>query len=217
MRIPIWVEASRLNVLIFGGGSVGTRRAKLFASAGAKVRVLAKQVSPEIKELGVEIKEVDLWHYDPSEDIEWAHVVVIAVNDEELATRLFKMAEAKGKLVNDATDAGRTHVVVPYERQVAGLRVAVTSEGVAGGAARLSLDVIEDCIRRSWIPTLYEVYSRLKAEAKSTIHDVKKRMEFYYSLWENSAFREAVMNNDAKTALEVGRKILLSLADFDGK
>jgi len=49
MRIPLWVEASRLRVVIFGGGSVGTRRARLFASAGAKVRVVAKEVSPEIR------------------------------------------------------------------------------------------------------------------------------------------------------------------------
>lgn len=208
MKIPLWIEASRFKVLIFGGGSVGTRRARLFASAGAKVRVLARQISPELREMGVEIREVDLWEYDPTADIDWADVVVIAVSDAKLAERLYAMAESRGKLVNDATDAGRTHVVVPYERQVAGLRIAVTSEGAAGGAARVSLDVIEECLKKSWVPTLYEVYGKLKAEAKSAIRDVKKRMEFYYSLWDDPAFREAIMKNDAKTALEVGRRIM---------
>lgn len=208
MKIPLWVEASRLNVLIFGGGSVGTRRARHFLSAGARVRILAKSISPEAKTLGVEIKEVDLWQYDPSEDLEWANIVVIAVDNRELAERLFRMAVAKGKLVNDATNAERTHVVVPYERQISGLRVAVTSEGVAGGAARLSLDVIEECVKNSWVPVLYQVYGQLKAEAKSTISDVKRRMEFYYSLWENPDFRDAVMAKDVEKALGIGRKLM---------
>jgi precorrin-2 dehydrogenase/sirohydrochlorin ferrochelatase len=126
------------------------------------VRVVAREVSPELGALGVEIKRVDLRVYDPSPDIQWADVVVIAVSDVELAERLFKLAEEMGKLVNDATDASRTHVVVPYEREVAGLRIAVTSEGAAGTPARLSLDVIEECIKRSWIPAFYVVYSVLK-------------------------------------------------------
>jgi len=211
MRIPLWVEASRLKVLVFGGGSVGTRRARFFHSAGAKVRVVAREVSPELETLGVEIRRVDLRIYDPSEDIRWADVVVIAVSDAELAERLFRLAEGMGKLVNDATDASRTHVVVPYEREVAGLKLAVTSEGAAGTPARLSLDVIEDCIKRSWIPTFYEVYSALKKEAKAEIPDAKQRLRFYQLLAEDEVFTSLVRRGDREGALARGRELLAAV------
>lgn len=211
MKIPLWIEASRLRVLVFGGGSVGTRRAKFFASAGAAVMVLTREASPELREAGVEIKTVDLYQYDPAEDVEWADVVVIAVNDPVLAERLFKMAEAAGKLVNDATDASRTHVVVPYERAVAGLRVAVTSEGAAGTPARLALDTIESCLKNSWIPTFYEVYSQLKKEAKEAIRDVKTRLRFYQALSEDAEFLSLVKSGKVEEALARGRKIMANI------
>jgi precorrin-2 dehydrogenase/sirohydrochlorin ferrochelatase len=210
MRIPIWVEASRLRVLVFGGGSVGTRRARFFRSAGAEVRVVAREVSPELGALGVEIKRVDLRVYDPSPDIQWADVV-IAVSDVELAERLYKLADDMGKLVNDATDASRTHVVVPYEREVAGLRIAVTSEGAAGTPARLSLDVIEECIKRSWIPAFYEVYSVLKKEAKAWIPDAKQRLRFYQQLAEDGVFMSLVKSGDLEGALARGRELLAAV------
>jgi precorrin-2 dehydrogenase/sirohydrochlorin ferrochelatase len=208
VKIPLWIEASRLRVLVFGGGSVGTRRAKFFASAGASVRVLTREATPELKEAGVEIKLVDLYQYDPAGDVEWADLVVIAVNDPALAERLFKIAEAAGKLVNDATDASRTHVVVPYERAVSGLRVAVTSEGAAGAPARLSLDIIESCLKKSWIPAFYEVYRELKKEAKEAIGDVKTRLKFYQALSEDAEFLDHIKNGRIQEALARGRRIM---------
>ncbi|MEM0463246.1 bifunctional precorrin-2 dehydrogenase/sirohydrochlorin ferrochelatase [Pyrobaculum sp.] len=208
MRIPLWVEASRLKVLVFGGGSVGARRAKFFSAAGAKVRVLAKKVVPELQVIGVEIKLVDLYQYDPSDDIRWADVVVVAVDDPVLAEQLFRKAESMGKLVNDATDASRTHVVVPYERVVGGLRIAVTSEGAAGTPARLSLDVIEGCIKNSWIPLFFQIYKQLKAEAKEAIKETKKRLAYYQALVEDEEFLELVKAGRAQEALARGRSIM---------
>lgn len=208
MRIPLWVEASRLKVVVFGGGSVGTRRAKFFASAGAKVRVLAKEVSRELESLGLEIKRVDLNLYDPTEDIGWADLVVVAVNDERLAEKLFEKASSMGKLVNDATDASRTHVVVPYFKEVDGLKIATTSEGVAGAPARMALDVIEMCIKGSWIPIFFRVYATIKKEAKSSIGNPKSRLKFYQELVEDGEFMALVKSGNAEGALKRAREIL---------
>ncbi|MFN3803571.1 MAG: bifunctional precorrin-2 dehydrogenase/sirohydrochlorin ferrochelatase [Pyrobaculum sp.] len=208
MRIPLWVEASRLKVLILGGGSVGTRRAKFFSSAGAKVRVIAREFSEELTRLDVVAIKADLYHYDVTEDVKWADIVVIAVDNRELADKLFHTAQSLGKLVNDATDASRTHVVVPYERIVSNLRVAVTSEGAAGTPARLSLDLIDECIKKSWIPTFYSIYSELKKEAKIYISDTRARLKFYQELWEDEEFRKHIVNKDVGAAIKRGKEIL---------
>lgn len=207
--MPLWVEASRLNVLVLGGGSVGARRALHFAAAGARVRVIAREVRPELRAAaGVEVVEADLNLVDLEPHLRWASLVVIAVDDPQLAARLFRAAEAAGRLVNDATDASRTHVVVPYERAVAGLRIAVTSEGAAGTPARLSLDVVERCIRDSWIPTFYEAYSRLKREAKQAIPEARRRLAFYGELVNDGEFMAHVMSGNVEAAVARGRQIL---------
>lgn len=206
MRIPLWIEAERLKVLVLGGGSVGVRRAELFARAGAKVKIVALDVAREIP--GVEVVRGDLRKLDLSPYLTWADLVVIAVNDVALAEELFKRAEAAGKLINDATDAGRTHVVVPYFRNLEGLKVAVTSEGVAGTPARLSLDVVEECIKRSWIPTFFKAYAAAKAAAKRTIKNAKRRMSFYEELMNDAEFMELVKRGEAEEATRRAYEII---------
>ena len=51
MRIPLYIEFDNKNVLIIGGGGVGTGRAKKFLKAGAKVLVLSMDFSEELKKL----------------------------------------------------------------------------------------------------------------------------------------------------------------------
>ncbi len=48
MRVPLFIEFSGRNVLVVGGGGVGTRRAIKFLLAGANVRVLSLEFSSEL-------------------------------------------------------------------------------------------------------------------------------------------------------------------------
>lgn len=209
MRIPLWIDASRLRVLIFGGGSVGLRRAKLFANSGAQVLVAAL----DFKERGpYDILVVDLTRSDVDRLIRWADLIVIAVNDQRIASDLYERASRAGKLVNDATNAERTHVVVPYFRDIGGVRVATTSEGAAGTPARLALDVIEDCLAKSWIPTFFKAYSTAKAEAKRSIAEAKKRLAFYQELVEDELFMGYVRDGDLDKAIYRAREILKKYA-----
>ena len=52
--VPILVEATSARVLIVGGGAVAVRKARLFAEAGALVRVVARQPTEEMRVLVLE-------------------------------------------------------------------------------------------------------------------------------------------------------------------
>ncbi|ESQ23286.1 MAG: FAD binding domain [uncultured Acidilobus sp. MG] len=47
--LPLFIDLSGKRVVVFGGGSVGTRRALEFARAGAKVTVVADRFSQELE------------------------------------------------------------------------------------------------------------------------------------------------------------------------
>ena len=92
--LPILVEGSALTVLVVGGGAVAVRKAAALASAGATVRVVARESSPEMHELAqsgrVLLEERD---YMPA-DIGDAMLVVAATNDRSVNATIATDARA---------------------------------------------------------------------------------------------------------------------------
>lgn len=193
MRIPLWLEMSGRRVLVVGGGNVGTRRALMFRGAGAEVRVVAKWFSKRLTEAaerdnGIRLIEADAGNEEELKPhIEWADIVVIATDNEEVNNLVWRLAEKHRRWVNDATNAGRTQVVVPYmgEAYNGGLKVAVTSEGRTGVAARNALQKILECLERDEkLRILYDVMARLKPVLKKHIAVAKQRIPIYYEVEE---------------------------------
>ncbi len=193
MRIPLWLEMSSRRVLVVGGGNVGTRRALMFRGAGAEVRVVAKWFSNKLveaakKDNGIKLIEADAGNEEELEPhVEWADIVVIATDNEEVNNLVWRLAEKHRRWVNDATNAERTQVVVPYMGEVynGGLKVAVTSEGRTGVAARNALQKILECLERDEeLRLLYDVMARLKPVLKRHVAVAKQRVPIYYEVEE---------------------------------
>ncbi len=193
MRIPLWLEMSGRRVLVVGGGNVGTRRALMFREAGAEVRVVAKWFSNKLAEAakrdnGLRLIETDASNKEELEPhIKWADIVVIATDNKEVNNLVWRLAEKHRRWVNDATDAERTQVVVPYmgEAYNGGLKVAVTSEGRTGVAARNALQRILECLERDEeLRVLYDVMARLKPVLKKHVAVAKQRIPIYYEVEE---------------------------------
>lgn len=50
-KIPLLIDFTDRKVLIFGGGSVGGRKAKLFSEADANVHVFGKSFTKDLEEM----------------------------------------------------------------------------------------------------------------------------------------------------------------------
>lgn len=74
--------------------------------------------------------------------------MVIATNDPTINETVRKLARDMRKFFNDATNAEETEVVVPFESEINGIRIAVTTEGLSGIVARKTLDRIMNMLRR---------------------------------------------------------------------
>ena len=118
------------------------------------------------------------------------------------------------KWINDATNAERTEVVVPYEGTVFdGLRFAVTSEGKSGVAARWARDRIKRCLEGDLeLRTLFEAMTYAKQFMKKIIPDAKKRFPIYFEIEEDPAFREAIKRGDVEGAKKRAKEIILEKA-----
>ncbi len=215
MRVPLWLEFGGRRVLVVGGGRVGTRRALKFLRAGAEVRVLSLWFSDELRREASRNPRLVLVKADASDEqlldelVKWADMVVIATDNREVNEKVWRMAEKYRKWVNDATDAERTQVVVPYEGEVHGLRFAVTSEGKTGVAARHARDRIGEWLSRDReLQALYDAMKEAKKILKATIPDAKKRFPIYFEIEKDAEFMEAVRRGDVEAAVRRAKEII---------
>ncbi len=219
MRIPLYIEMKGRNILVIGGGNVGTRRALKFLEAGANVKVVSKEFSPTLRETAEKEARLQLVQADASDPeeleslVEWAHIVVLATDNLELNRRISQLARRLGKLVNNATDASDTDIVVPFETEVDGIRVAVTTEGRAGVVARLATERIEEMLRNDKeLRTLMEVMSRAKEYMKTVIGNPKKRFPIYFELADDEKLRSLAKQGRAEEAWIRAKEIIDSRA-----
>lgn len=214
MRVPLFIEMKGKKILVIGGGSVGTSRAKKFLLAGANVTVLSLDFSDELKALGAEgkVKLVRGNAFDETvlEDlISKSDLVVVALNSLELNDAVIDFARKHGAMVNLANDADRTEVVVPFEAEVNGLRIAMTSEGKSGVVVREALRrVVNFLSKDKEITNLLELMHHLKKFMKGAGVPVKTRMGLYFEVFGDEEFRRLVREGDVEGARRRAEEIV---------
>ncbi len=214
-RLPFWLELEGRRVLVVGGGRVGARRALMFRGAGALVRVVSLDFVGELVEAAERDPGIELVRLDASRvellrpHVEWSDIVVIASSSVEVNEAAWRLARELRRWVNDATDASRTEVVVPYRAELLGgaLKVAVTSEGRSGVVARHALERIRGCLEGDrFLETLYEVMWRVKPVLKSLVADGRRRFPIYFRVEE--AVLPHAERGDLEAALETAARVL---------
>lgn len=206
MRLALYIEMSGKKALVIGGSSVGTSRVKKFLSAGANVTILSLEFIEELKELDAQGK-VRLVTGDAADEtlldrlMDSAYIVVVALNSLKLNQKISEVASRHGTLVNLANDADATEVVVPFEAEVNGLRVAMTSEGKSGVVVREALArVVANLSEDKEIAALLELMHHLKLYMKDNGVPVEERMRAYFRVFDDKGFRELVKAGDVESA-----------------
>ncbi len=132
-RLPLFLDLQSRLVVIFGGGAVGERKARLFSQYGP-VRVLSRDFSLGIQELAkdsqgqVELVECDLT-CDFSKYLQGAFIAIPATSDSNLNHAIEEVAQDMNILVNNVEGAG--DVVVPSILRRGTIAVAISTENPA--------------------------------------------------------------------------------------
>jgi len=132
-RLPLFLDLKARLVVIFGGGAVGERKARLFSQYGP-VRVLSRDFSPGLQELAknsqgrVELMKCDLT-YDFGNYLQGAFIVIPATSDSKLNRAIEEEARDMNILVNKVEGVG--DVVVPSILQRGCIAIAISTESPA--------------------------------------------------------------------------------------
>ncbi len=223
VRIPLFIEFNNRKVLVLGGGEVGTHRAKKFLNAGARVVVLSREFTDELKELSKEgrltLYQVDLTINNISfleAWIAWADLVVYTIPNRDIAEIVRQLCRRYNKLLNDATDVRYADVVVPLEGQIDSIRIAVTTEGRSSTFAKILRDWIIEQIRHSEnIKKLAEAWFKAKNIIKSEVKDPKIRMKIYRTLMNSEEFQKIAITKNIDDVERYVREVIRQILSKD--
>ena len=129
---PVFIKLENLSLLIVGGGYVGMEKlnAVLQNSPEANIRLVATQISDEIKLLAAKYPKVELIErpYEAT-DIDEADIVIAAVNDLSVSQQVSQDAKERGKLVNAADKPDLCDFYLGSVVQKGSLKIAISTNG----------------------------------------------------------------------------------------
>jgi hypothetical protein len=129
---PIFVKLNRLHTLLVGAGNVGLEKLNTIVSncPTAKIRVVAREIHPEIVQLAQENHQIVLHQKDfEPDDLSDMDIVFAATNNTELNKQLRELTNAKGLLMNVADKPGLCDFYLGSIVKKGDLKIAISTNG----------------------------------------------------------------------------------------
>jgi precorrin-2 dehydrogenase/sirohydrochlorin ferrochelatase len=181
--LPLMMDLHEKDVVIFGGGEVGERKASLFCDH-AKVTVVSREFTPGLNQFFETgkiklIKVNDLSEEDIRSYLKNAFIAIPATNDAKLNESIAKIAGDGGKFVNRVDDIG--DIIVPSVIRRGGIVIGISTAGLSPALSKYIRHRIEEVITPE-----YAQMSRLQNEIreilKSDVSDQKKRKDILWNI-----------------------------------
>lgn len=148
---PAFLDLTGRRCLVVGGGPVGTEKAQKLIEAGARVRLVSPEITPELQALvdGGGIDEFFERGYEPG-NLDGCLLVIAATNDAHVNLCVWEDAEARRMLVNVVDVPHLCNFIVPSIMRHGELAVAVSTGGASPVVARTVRQRIEQAIGPEW-------------------------------------------------------------------
>lgn len=181
--LPLMVDLAEKEVVIFGAGEVGERKASLF-SGFADITVISRDFTPALEKLFEErkikiIKVKDLTDNEISKHVKNAFIVIPATNDTLFNENIALIAEKSGKLVNRVDDMG--DIIVPSVIRRGDIVLGISTLGNSPALSKYIRKKLEKVITPE-----FEQMARLQKEMreilKSQVKDQKMRSEILWNI-----------------------------------
>jgi len=202
-HVPLFIDLKDKRIVIFGGGHVGERKAKMFCAFG-QTKVVSASFTPELTKMAdnelIDAIVDDL--KDVKKYIEGAFIVVPATNNRALNGLIADQAKSMNILVNQVDDIGE--VIVPSVIQKDDIHIGISTMGKSPAAARFLRLRIEELIDS--VALMVTLQNRLRSILKKEIDSQPERRRILELIINDGNVWNALARNyDAglHTALEI--------------
>ena len=141
---PINLDIHNRQVLVVGGGGVGTRKVKTLLACGARVTVVSREVSDRLQELAASGKiRLEQRSYR-SDDLDGMFLVIGATNDEKLNRQISGDAENLNTLCNIADRPEVCNFILPSIVHRDDLVITISTSGKSPALAKKLRKTLEE-------------------------------------------------------------------------
>lgn len=198
---PVFLDLKNRRCLLVGGGDVATRKGRLLTKAGAILRVVAPNISSELRELAKKNHGELLEREYQSQDILDCVIVIAATDIEPLNERISLDAKAKNLPVNVVDSPALCTYITPAIIDRSPLVIAISSGGESPVLARLIRAKLETLIPINY-GSLAGFASRWRERVKDAFTNTDLRRRFWEKILQG-ATAELVLTGQEKQADKV--------------
>lgn len=193
---PIFVDIKNRLCLLVGGGEVATRKARLLIKAGARLRVVAPQVTEELRALVAQSHGEWQARAYVTGDLDNCALAIAATDDEALNARVSTDAKTQRIPVNVVDNPALCTYITPAIIDRSPLVVAVSSGGEAPVLARLLRAKLEAFIPAGY-GRLAQLASQWRDKVKARFTHPDSRRRFWESVLQGPAAELALNGQEA--------------------
>ncbi|MGH7272598.1 MAG: precorrin-2 dehydrogenase/sirohydrochlorin ferrochelatase family protein [Polyangiaceae bacterium] len=143
---PLFLKLEGRTVLVVGAGPVGEGKIRSLLEAGAAVRVVAPDVTPEVRRLAAEGTLSLIQRPFEDRDAEGAWLIVAATSDAQTQRQAAAAAEARRVFLLAVDDPDHATAYSGAVLRRPPLVVAISSSGEAPALSRLLREIIEELL-----------------------------------------------------------------------
>ncbi len=190
---PAFLKLESRLVVMIGGGSIATQKIPALLQAGARIRLIAPQLSPRLIEY-VRRRDVD-WHPKPfePEDLLGAFLVIAATSIPELNVAVFAEAERRKILCNSVDDVDHCHFYYGSVVQRGDLQIAISTNGKSPALAQRLRRELEQQFGPEyapWLEWLGAAREVLRSQSEEAISEPESTRRFLHLLASRPSFEK---------------------------
>jgi uroporphyrin-III C-methyltransferase/precorrin-2 dehydrogenase/sirohydrochlorin ferrochelatase len=195
---PVFVKLKEQDCLVVGAGEIAARKIELLARAGAKITVIAKEISTTVSDMRRTYNLTLLQKHFSPEDLRKFRLVVSATDNAETNRLVAKTAEEQNIPVNVVDNPELCSFIFPAIIDRSPIIAAVSSGGTAPVLARLLRAKIESVISPAY-GRLAHLAEKFRATVKHHIKKPAQRRVFWENIFQGSV-AELVFSGKEKEA-----------------
>ncbi|RZN60631.1 bifunctional precorrin-2 dehydrogenase/sirohydrochlorin ferrochelatase [Methanonatronarchaeum sp. AMET6-2] len=201
---PLIIKLENKKVVIFGGGSVGLRKAKYFREAN--LVVVSEEFKKEFKELDdIELVEKELTTETLDQYIQNSFLVIPATDDIELNEAITRKAMSKDILVNQV-DGELGDVVVPSTIEDEYL-LAISSYGRSPAFCKYMRKKLEEDLGPEH-RLMIRLQEEMREQLKSQVESQAERKELLWRIMRDEEIWSYLRKNFYQKAVKKSREII---------
>ena len=216
--LPIFFDISGKYCLVVGAGSIAVRKVELLLKAGARVRVVAKEVSDSM----ISLQQVHGFECESraftDSDLDDIRLIIAATNDKKLNAHISELAQLRNLPVNVVDNQPLCSFIMPSIIDRDPVQIAISTGGASPVLARMLRSKLESTIPAPY-GDLAKLVDNYRDQVKKNFPMVEERRTFWESILEGPVVEHVFAGrlDDAQTLLEGLLKSNTANPDFKGE